>query len=82
MPVTPHENLFGALFKWGDAKSKEEDFYSKSLILILQRLRRDRTALVTNFLNSLFGNTVFRLDNDEDYKIRDHTGEENMICRT
>ena len=54
MPTTGKENVFDALFKWGDSKSKEEDFYSKSLILVLQRLKRDNQEMATDFVNSLF----------------------------
>jgi hypothetical protein len=76
MPVTGEENIFGALFKWGDVRSKEEDFYSKSLVLILKRLKLYDMKLAASFLRSLFGCTEFDLGSS-DWDIIDHTGDEN-----
>ena len=58
MPVG-EENVFRALFKWGDAKSKEEDFYSRSLILIIRKLKRYNPKLATSFVHKLLDYPLF-----------------------
>jgi len=77
MPVAEKENIFGALFKWGETKSKEEDFYSKSLVLILKRLQEYGDVgkeLAATFLNSIFMN---RIEFADDLRITDHVGHEH-----
>ena len=76
MPVTGEENIFSALFKWGDIRSKEEDFYSKSFVLVLKRLVSYDRKVATSFLHSLFGYHDFDLGSS-DWDITDHTGEKN-----
>jgi hypothetical protein len=76
MPVTGKENIFAALFKWGVATSQEENFYSKSFVLVLKRVKLYNEELATNFLNSLFDYELFRLGTQWD--ITDHTGDENQ----
>lgn len=74
MPVTGEENIFGALFKWGDVRSQEENFYCKSFVLILKRLKLYDIKLATSFLYSLFDCRDFELGSS-DWDIIDHTGD-------
>lgn len=77
MPVTGQENIFEALFKWGEVSSKEENFYSKSLILVLKRLERHDKTSVKDFLNYLFSHDArFRIISSQ-WDITNHTGVEN-----
>ncbi|MCI0559474.1 MAG: PD-(D/E)XK nuclease family protein [Nitrososphaera sp.] len=75
MPVTGEENLFQALFKWGDKNAKEEDFYTKSFVLILKKLQiHEQIAqepLATDFLNELFELNLKSLDWGLDNHITD-----------
>lgn len=57
MPDTGEENIFSALFRWGEHKErgfKGEDFYTKSLVLILCRLRKNAPELMRSLLNNIF----------------------------
>jgi len=77
MPVTEQENIYGALLRWS---SIEEDFYSKSLALILKELQTyvDRgKRLVADFLSSVFGNRLNSGVHVKDLNIIDHVGESN-----
>lgn len=58
MPVNA-ENVFQCLFKWGDAESKEEDFYSRSLILIIKKLKQYDPKLTTSFAHKLLDFPIF-----------------------
>jgi len=58
MPVAGTENIFRALFQWGHKRSKE-DFFSKSLVLILKRLQRYDEGLAAEFINSLLTDSEF-----------------------
>ena len=73
MPVNINENIFGALFEW---RKVPEDYFSKSLVMILKELQRlDGTgeALTAHFLSSVFGIPFI----SKELMIDDHVGQTN-----
>jgi hypothetical protein len=72
MPKGDENSVFSALLKWGDRDSSGEDFYTKSLVLILNRLKTKDVGLVRKFLNDAAG---LALETD-DFQITPHTGNE------
>jgi len=77
MAVTGQENIFGALLRWSKI---EEDYYSKSLVLILKELQAygdQGKRWVADFLSSVFGNRVNFVLHAKYLNITDHVGERN-----
>jgi len=71
------ENIFSLLFKWGDSKNKGEDYYSKSLTLILSRLLNsadDHYRLsAVNIMNHTFAEWLgFSFNISDDISIEAH----------
>jgi hypothetical protein len=65
------ENIFSLLFKWGDSKSKSEDYYSKSLTFILSHLLNSAgdhyRRLAVDIMNRTFAKRLgfsFKFSND------------------
>jgi len=76
MPVS-EENVFRALFKWGDAKSKEEDFYSRSLILIIRKLRLYDPKLAIGFVHKLLEYPL--LDSITEWQVDGQIGKDKRL---
>jgi len=71
------DNVFSSLFKWGDSTSKEEDYYSKNLALILSHLLDspdgDCRLVAVDILNGAFAKKLgFSFYSSDDICIQAH----------
>ncbi|OGO23329.1 MAG: hypothetical protein A2Z28_04020 [Chloroflexi bacterium RBG_16_51_9] len=74
------ENIFSSLIKWGDAKSQEENYYSKSLTLVLSHLLKDERCkfAAVNILNETFAKRLgFSFSTNEKIDIQSHKTNDN-----
>jgi len=71
------DNIFSSLFKWGDSTKKPEDYYTKSLSLVLSHLlnsvREHYKIIALDILNSVFAIQLgFKFDIDENIVTKPH----------
>jgi len=71
------DNIFSSLFRWGDSSSKEEDYYSKNLALVLSHLLDssdgDCRLAAIDILNNAFAKRLgFSFNNSDDIHIQAH----------
>ncbi len=72
-----NENLFSALFRWGDSKKKPENYYTKNLAFILNHLLQNKDdrqrKLGQKILNSIIGEALgFEFEVNDDIYVQPH----------